>query len=257
MRVWLPRYRRIASLLGLNMEADWEATLRLARLVEGKAVKPLEAAERVSGRTVFVFGAGPSLEADLERLSRSSLLGRGVPIAADGATSALLAFKTVPSLVVSDLDGRITDLLRAEKLGALMVVHGHGDNIERLNALLPRFRRVLATTQVKPVRGLVYNFGGFTDGDRAVFLAEALKARRVVLAGMDLGETVGRFSKPWLKKEAKASQTKKVKLEIAQELLGWLAGRAKAEILNLTLKGEDIPGVRRISLKELRSLLKA
>jgi hypothetical protein len=257
MKVWLPRYRRIANLLGLSVEADWRATLRLARLVKGKAVKPSEAAERISGRTVFVFGAGPSLEADLERLSRVNLLGHGVSVAADGAASALLAFKTVPSLVVSDLDGRVKDLLRAERLGALMVVHGHGDNVERLNRFLPKFRRVLATTQVKPVRGLVYNFGGFTDGDRAAFLAEALKARRIVLAGMDLGETVGRFSKPWLKGEVKASQAKKVKLEIAQELLGWLAGWAKAEILNFTLKGEDIPGVRRISLKGLKRLLKA
>lgn len=32
---------------------------------------------------------------------------------------------------------------------------------------------------------LVYNFGGFTDGDRAVFLAEALGASLIVVAGMD------------------------------------------------------------------------
>lgn len=257
MRIWLPHYRRIAKLLGLSMEADWEATLKLAKLVEGKAVKPSEAVRKVSGKTVIVFGAGPSLEADLKRLSKANLLGRMVPIAADGAVSALLIFKTIPSLVVSDLDGKAEDLLKAERLGALLVVHGHGDNVDKFSSLVPRFRKVLATTQVKPVKGLVYNFGGFTDGDRAAFLAEALRAKRIILAGMDLGETVGKFSKPWLKGEAEASPTKKVKLKIAKELLEWLAGWAEAEILNFTLRGEDIPGIKRIGLEELKGLLKA
>lgn len=257
MRIWLPHYRRIAKLLGLSMEADWEATLKLAKLVEGKAVKPSEAVRKVSGKTVIVFGAGPSLEADLKRLSKANLLGRMVPIAADGAVSALLIFKIIPSLVVSDLDGKAEDLLKAERLGALLVVHGHGDNVDKFSSLVPRFRKVLATTQVKPVKGLVYNFGGFTDGDRAAFLAEALRAKRIILAGMDLGETVGKFSKPWLKGEAEASPTKKVKLKIAKELLEWLAGWAEAEILNFTLRGEDIPGIKRIGLEELKGLLKA
>jgi uncharacterized Rossmann fold enzyme len=70
------------------MEADWEATLKLAKLVEGKAVKPSEAMRKVSGKTVIVLGAGPSLETDLKRLSKVNLLGRMVPIAADGAVSA-------------------------------------------------------------------------------------------------------------------------------------------------------------------------
>ncbi|RLI25957.1 MAG: 6-hydroxymethyl-7,8-dihydropterin pyrophosphokinase [Candidatus Hecatellales archaeon] len=239
------------------MEADWKATLRLADLARGKVVKPSEAAARISGRTVVVFGAGPSLEKDVERLSRAGLLSLTVPVAANGAVTALLAKQVIPALVVSDLDGRVRDLLRAERLGALMVVHGHGDNVGRLEALVPRFRRLLATTQVSPVRGLVYNFGGFTDGDRAVFLAEALKAERVVLAGMDLGETVGRFSKPGLKGEVKASTRKRVKLEIAGELLAWLAGWAKTEILNFTFGGVDIPGIRRVDLQELRRLLRA
>jgi len=257
MRIWLPRYRRIAKLLGLSMKADWEATLKLAKLVEGKAVKPSEAVRKVFGKTVIIFGAGPSLETDLKRLSKANLLGRMVPIAADGAVSALLIFKIIPSLVVSDLDGKAEDLLKAERLGALLVVHGHGDNVDKFNSLIPRFRKILATTQVKPVKDLVYNFGGFTDGDRAAFLAETLRAKRIILAGMDLGETVGKFSKPWLKGETEASPTKKVKLKIAKELLEWLAGWAEAEILNFTLKGEDIPGIKRIGLEGLKSLLKA
>jgi hypothetical protein len=34
----------------------------------------------------------------------------------------------------------------------------------------------------------VYNFGGFTDGDRAVFAADELGAERITLVGFDLDD---------------------------------------------------------------------
>ena len=39
----------------------------------------------------------------------------------------------------------------------------------------------------------VYNFGGFTDGDRSVFLAEELGASQIILVGMDLGNKIGKY----------------------------------------------------------------
>jgi len=49
---------------------------------------------------------------------------------------------------------------------------------------VPRLRKVIGTTQSRPTNGL-YNFGGFTDGDRAVFLAKHLDALKIILIGFD------------------------------------------------------------------------
>jgi len=42
--------------------------------------------------------------------------------------------------------------------------------------------RIVGTTQVKP-RGRVHNYGGFTDGDRAIFLAKRFGAKKIGYAG--------------------------------------------------------------------------
>jgi len=53
---------------------------------------------------------------------------------------------------------------------------------------VPRFPGpVVATTQAAPLPH-VYNFGGFTDGDRAVFAADELGASRIALVGFDLDD---------------------------------------------------------------------
>lgn len=48
--------------------------------------------------------------------------------------------------------------------------------------LKPRIKRFIATTRTKPF-GRVYNFGGFSDGNRCVFVAKEFGARSVQLAG--------------------------------------------------------------------------
>ncbi|MGQ0534622.1 MAG: hypothetical protein ACT4PT_00940, partial [Methanobacteriota archaeon] len=57
---------------------------------------------------------------------------------------------------------------------------------------------VLGTCQVMPF-GRLANFGGFTDGDRACFLAEEMGAKEVLLAGFDF-ENPGPSSNPIVKK---------------------------------------------------------
>jgi uncharacterized Rossmann fold enzyme len=89
-------------------------------------------------------------------------------------------------------------LQNSEKRGAIMVVHAHGDNIDMIKKMVPKFRKVVGTTQVMPLAN-VHNFGGFTDGDRAVFLAEEFGAKKVVLVGMDLGDSIGKYSKEHVK----------------------------------------------------------
>ncbi len=250
LELWKPWYRRIAKTLNLNEEKDQEATSILSSLLRGKALELSAARDKIQGRTVLVFGAGPSLSVDLGKIIEVDLHRRCVKVAADGTTSALLEKGLTPDIVVTDLDGEAADLLAANRSGALMVVHAHGDNIDALRSLVPKFSSsALGTTQVKPVPN-VYNFGGFTDGDRCVFLAEEFKARRILLVGMDLGLQVGRYSKPSFTFNQQASPLKRKKLEIAKQLLEWLQTWADAEILNLTTKGQDVKGVRRLTSME-------
>jgi hypothetical protein len=194
----------------------------------------------IKGKECIVLGAGPSLDDDLEKLERAGFLNKTL-IAADGATSAVLGYRN-PEIIVTDLDGVVKDQLEAWQRGSWMVVHAHGDNIVQVRKMVRKLKeRIIGTTQVEPF-GRLYNFGGFTDGDRAAFMAHELGASKIYLAGMDLGTKIGRYSGD------KDRKRKLIKLEICEELLSWLAGELGANVANLTSIGEEIPNVRREGL---------
>jgi hypothetical protein len=72
--------------------------------------------------------------------------------------------------------------------GTVMVIHAHGDNIPLLLYWVPLFPGpVVGTTQARPFPPL-HNFGGFSDGDRAAFAADALCAERIRFVGFDLDD---------------------------------------------------------------------
>ncbi len=238
--LWEPWYLRIVQRLGLSREEDERAAKLLSEAFPPPRLEGL--VEKVRGKECVVLGAGPSLEEDLLRLRRSGRLNSTL-LSADGATSAVMEFRT-PEIVVTDLDGRVEDQEEAWERGAWLVVHVHGDNWRVVREFLGkrgRNERLLGTTQVKPV-GRLLNFGGFTDGDRAAFLAWELGASRIYLAGMDLGEEVGKYS------GRKGGTRKREKLRICGELLSWLAGELGAPLFNLTSGGVEIPGVPRIRM---------
>ena len=76
------------------------------------------------------------------------------------------------------------DILAANERGSAVVVHAHGDNMAALKEYVPWLRRVLGTTQAEPIEG-IYNFGGFSDGDRCVFLARRFGAAKIKIIGFD------------------------------------------------------------------------
>jgi len=249
---WWPWYEKILQTFGFDRAADQRATDLLSDLLVGRSLQLRELRRLVEGQRIIVLGAGPSLERNLRSLAkRGSDLGYRL-MAADGATTAVLKLlRRAPDIVVTDLDGRFEDILSASQAGAVVVVHAHGDNVPSLKACVPRFdARVVGTTQAEP-RPRVYNFGGFTDGDRCVFLAEAFSASRVVLAGMDLGVYIGRYSKPRLRRAARANRTKRLKLEVARGLLEWVATWARADLVNVTGRGKGIKGIRNSTIEEL------
>ncbi len=208
---WGPIYEAILVDFGFEQEKDDEAagvaSVLIARKREGVETVKKEVERRIKGKIALICGNAPCLERDIREKEFEDLSPDHVVIAADGATSVLLRNAIIPELVVSDLDGNIADIIYANRLGAIIVVHAHGDNIAMLKKVLPVLNEnVICTTQSKPIRN-VFNFGGFTDGDRCVFLAMEFGANRIELMGFDF-------------EDEEVSARKKKKLKWAKRLIG-------------------------------------
>jgi uncharacterized Rossmann fold enzyme len=244
---WWPWYNRINKLFNYDMNEDQRATNILNKLISETAIHPESIEKFISDKPVLVFGAGPSLEENLYQLQKEGLLEKFSIISADGATTALLkVVELTPKFVVSDLDGKIEDLLNANRLSSTMVIHAHGDNIAQLKKFVPKFVNIIGTTQVKPTIN-VYNLGGFTDGDRAVFFAASMKPSMLVLAGMDLGQKIGKYSK----EKIRSKKEKILKLKVCKELLEWLAPKLEMPLYNVTGRGENIRRFKNVNYSEL------
>jgi len=183
---------------------------------------------KIARRHVMVIGAGDSLIQNIKFVKKNR---KFVKIVADGATKALIENHIKPDIVVTDLDGDISFLRKAERVGAIIVVHSHGDNIEELKKYVPTLRRVIGTTQVMPVEN-VYNFGGFTDGDRCVFLADEFGAEEIVLVGMEFGDRIGVHSK----RSVDNIQLKIDKMKAGKRLLEMLAKRSRSRLFDTSRK---------------------
>ncbi len=72
---------------------------------------------------------------------------------------------------VTDLDEGFNALCDAVDRAKVVVVHAHGDNLELIKEYVPSLGKVVGTTQYLPF-DKIYNFGGFTDGDRAAIIAK-------------------------------------------------------------------------------------
>ncbi len=144
-------------------------------------------------------------------------------VAADGATRPCLGAGIVPAVIATDLDGPVPSEVEANGRGALVVVHAHGDNVDAVERWVPEFPRELAGSWAGPPRDGLLDVGGFTDGDRAAYLAEAVGARRILLWGFD-AEALG-------EEPAEARGTKRRKLRWAFTLLEELARASPVPML--------------------------
>lgn len=187
--IWEPIYQQILEDFGFSRKGDEEAGQHLSDLLKGYGSQIPAAREIVSGRRAMVCGNAPILSRELaRRAERGEMLSKDAAIlAADGATEVLLKNGIVPDIVVTDLDGPFAAILEANRKGAILAVHAHGDNMDALSRYVPQLKRIIGTVQCRPLPGL-YNFGGFTDGDRSVFLARELGASEVDLLGFDFDD---------------------------------------------------------------------
>ena len=233
--LWEKYYMEILEDFGFSRENDEESAKLLDEILSTEGCLTLDDLDSIVGFSdkFIVFGAGPSLKEHVTFLKENYDLGDYVLVAADGATTALIEQKIAPDIVATDLDGNLDDILLANVRGSNVVIHAHGDNMDKIAGLTPYFTSVLGTTQAQPV-GNLYNFGGFTDGDRAMFLAVALGASEITLAGMDFGDIVTKYSRPNIETElAEADEFKKKKLAYAEKFTQWIIDNENVKIINL------------------------
>ena len=215
--LWEKYYKEILDDFGFSREMDEKSAKLLDDILFEEGCLTLDDLSQIVNfsQKYIVFGAGPSLKDHIIKLKEEYDLRDYVLVAADGATTAMIEERLVPDIIATDLDGKLDDILLANIRGANIVIHAHGDNIDKIADYTSFFNNVLGTTQAQPI-GNIYNFGGFTDGDRALFLAVALGAEEIILAGMDFGEIVTKYSRPNLRDIlAKADDFRKKKLDYA------------------------------------------
>ena len=139
------------------------------------------------------------------------VVGGSVVVAVEGYSARKLATRGIkPDVVVTDLD------FEPEWVGAgrVVVAHVHGDNYWRV----PK-RDGVYTVQTWP-RGCTFNISGFTDGDRAVYLAYYMGAERIAVSGFYPYATVKR-----------ADSLKQRKLFVAAHLLARLSRRVRIDFV--------------------------
>jgi len=202
---WEPVYSEILADMGYDRASDENSARVLKALMVNADL--ITEDELGIGDTVSVFGAADCLSDDIRKKAPEGTL-----ISAGSATSAVMDAGIVPDIVVTDLDGEVERQIEANRAGAVAVLHAHGDNIDLIMRYAKEFTgKVIITTQSKP-DNVICNFGGFTDGDRAVCLARHMGAKHIRLYGFD-------FDNP-SKKDGSDPQIKKKKLAWAKRIIG-------------------------------------
>jgi uncharacterized Rossmann fold enzyme len=235
---WNSRYNEILKEFNYNKREDADSAELLDSILgEENHIKKIQ--DLIKNQNVFVVGAGPSLSNAIPVLLDFK---KTIKIVADSAVKPLIDNGIKPDIVVTDLDGDETSFRKIGKSKTIFVVHAHGDNISKLN-FIENFKNCIGTTQTRPF-GKIQNFGGFTDGDRAVFLASYFKAKKIILFGMDFGKRIGKFSNT---KPAERKMKLK-KLKKARSLLEWHALKTKSELFTTS---SPITGFKKIPYQNL------
>ena len=160
---WLLRfYYPIVDEFGYSVAEDASSAKTLAEFAE------LEKCSRLSflrDKTVAVVGNGMERRAEVDCNSAVITAGKTV-----------LWYDGRIDVHVTDLDEGFKAICSVADRAKVIVVHAHGDNEELIREYTPSLGKVIGTTQFLPFDG-VYNFGGFTDGDRAAVIAKTFGGR--------------------------------------------------------------------------------
>lgn len=220
----------VRSHFGWSYEADRQSAASLRASMSSSAPHGVEVwsplgrrstyerlvAELMTASKVIVVGAA-ARPTDVQRAWSNGC----VVVAADGAVGACR--DVVDTLcVVTDLDGG-EHLQRAAQTGTTLVVHAHGDNIDRWSACLgswasqPSPPPLILSHQTDEMWDDMLNPGGFTDGDRAVcfLLGAGVATERICCVGFS-SDHVG----PW--SGVTSPERKLEKLKWMKKILDWV-----------------------------------
>ena len=215
MDEWNSVYDQISRDLGFSKEMDFKSSKALSAIL-GPASN-LGVADKFRGKDAYVVGNAPDLKDHLEKRAGE------VSIVADSAIDTYLDLVGLPDIIVTDLDGDIPAILKCNESGTLCLIHAHGDNIGLIEEWSGKFTGPrIGTTQNKPLHN-IFNFFGFTDGDRAAFFADYLNSRKIRLVGFD-------FENPSFK-SGRERERKLKKLTWAKFLLNLLARERGTEFI--------------------------
>ncbi|MFX1411044.1 MAG: 6-hydroxymethylpterin diphosphokinase MptE-like protein [Promethearchaeota archaeon] len=207
---------------------------------------------------ILIYGCGPSLEPTVDIILKEigvNFVTNCINLAADGASVLLKNKELHIDAIFSDLDGITKEEFNYPDF---MIVHAHGDNIEKLkkfkNEIL-NFKNIIGTTQVEPLKNLI-NPGGFTDGDRILYFLRTLlePKHKLFLIGMDFNNIIGKYSKLEMDKDQVGNSIKVKKLKIAIKLIIWLTSFIKNKLY--FVNSSHIPDpFKNLSLEEFRKLI--
>ncbi len=160
--------------LGIDPALDREAALEVSELAEKHGFR--QNLPDLWGRgNAAIFGPAPYVVRDIS--------GYGLKIVADSGISRFLVMNSLPDVIVTDLDGPLQEILFCQRNGSFLFVHVHGDNLEKVKSNMPLFgERTLFTCQSTETYDL-FDFGGFTDGDRSAFIADHYRSESITIYG--------------------------------------------------------------------------
>ena len=223
---WAPAYSALLDEFGYARAGDEAARDELA-----DHVRPFDHSRLdFTGRTVAIAGGAPTLADELDVAREADTV-----VAASVAADVCLDAGIDVAVMVTDLDKNPETARDLTHGGVPVAAHAHGDNRDLVREVVPTFdpEHTLGTTQAEP-RGPVENFGGFTDGDRAAFLADHFGADRLRFPG-------------WSFDDPTVDAAKARKLAWAERLLRWLELRRdeRFAVLDGRRDGIELPWLER------------
>ena len=237
---WKTRFKKIRKEFGYSEQEDLRSAKKLNGFLKNNFPKK-QLQNMIENKIIFIIGAGPSLSKSLKYVKKCKNV---TIIVADGAVRGLLEKNIKPNILVTDLDGDLNSIRKIGRTKIPILVHAHGDNYDKLE-IVQEFSNVVGTTQTKTFAKME-NFGGFTDGDRCVFLAEYFNASKIVLIGMDFGQEIGKYSKY----KVINPKIKLKKLKSGKEIVEWFGTKSKAHLYSTT----KIKGFKTIRLVDLECI---
>ncbi|RLI75143.1 hypothetical protein DRO97_04040 [Archaeoglobales archaeon] len=188
---WYSFYNQILEDFGFSREEDERAAKIIYELGRDKLLDCKILENLIKNKSVAVIGG--AIEDEFEPNEEV--------IISSGKAVVKLIDKITPQIHVTDMEEDDEVLINLDRKGCILVLHAHGDNIDRIKSVVPKLTKFIATTQSKPF-DKIYNFTGFTDGDRAAIIAKMFGAREIKLHGFNFerAEGVKKKKLKWAKK---------------------------------------------------------